>query len=88
MFSHPSELVEPESDDTDEAPGQSAAELAPSLSEKWKSFTPEEKLEYTKDAVKELEERRQSKAFAVRNVGKSCLQDASKNLESIKEQVR
>lgn len=53
----------------------------------WNAMTREQQIEVTKDAVKELEDQREVRSLAVRNVAKSCYHDTRATLASIEERV-
>ena len=61
---------------------------AAEISAKWAAMSPEEKTARTADKVKELEERRQSRAVGIRNVGLAQFHDTRATLTSIYEEVR
>ncbi|EKM49189.1 uncharacterized protein PHACADRAFT_201921 [Phanerochaete carnosa HHB-10118-sp] len=58
------------------------------LSEKWKSMTQEQKIEYTKDDVEKLTERRENQKFAPHNVSISCFHDSRTSLEKIERELK
>lgn len=62
--------------------------LVKDLRVSWNAMTREQQVEATKHSVKELEEQREVKSLAVRNVPKSCYHDTRATLASVEERVR
>ncbi|KAF7973085.1 hypothetical protein HWV62_16286 [Athelia sp. TMB] len=81
------ELQRRNNDLPDGAPRHKSSELAKELSAQWHALSSEDKKAATSNGLKEIEEQRETKAFATRTIPVHAFHDARRTLETLEREI-